>query len=380
MAITQTLSDISADAVHDAQQIALVRLHLFVIGELHKRLGEVTAVAMAALNNRGDAVVTPSLAAQVQRPLLAEWQNFSQWYASFIGTAMRIAASIPFGMWAVYHAAYVLPNLDVEEALLQENTNADVVFDPQLAEIIDAAQQRTHGDNLKLSQRIWQLDAYGRNGIISMINLAAQQKWSAWKLAQSVEQFLGAGQDCPRWTEERLRDLTKQDIAVGDATGLVRGDDCRGQGVSYNALRLARTEIQTIFNMATVHIFKQIPWIEAEKVNLNPQHAQPDECDDVANGGVNGDGVYPVGEIFLPLHPHCMCFRTAELMHPGDFVKKMRSWLNGSTWGAMDQYYNLLNGNLNTDLRDTRIGLQAAYWLWQTSDLAGLFWHIASGG
>ena len=176
-------------------------------------------------------------------------------------------------------------------------------------------------------------------------------------------------------------DLTKQDIADGDRTGLYSGDECSGQGVSYNALRLARTEIQAVLNMSTVQMFKQIPWIEEEQINLSPEHAEVDECDDVVTGGENGDGTYPVGDIILPVHPHCLCYRTAVLLDPTMFVNKLRDWMTrGTEWPQMDAYQQTLGGELNVDLRGSAIGLSLAYWLWGDSiELGGLFWNMALG-
>ena len=204
---------------------------------------------------------------------------------------------------------------------------------------------------------------------------------SAWQLARDIEQFLGAGADCPRWTKERLRYLTKADIASGNRLGLVSGDDCSGQGVSYNALRLARTEIQAILNDATTRNFKQMPWIEQEKINLSPAHAVQDKCDDVAGGGEDGNGEYPVGEITLPLHPHCLCYKTAVLEDQDAFVKRLGGWVRGGeSWPEMDTYHNTLRGEMWTDLRDSSIGVTLAHWLWgDSADLGGLFWDIALG-
>jgi len=64
---------------------------------------------------------------------------------------------------------------------------------------------------------------------------------------------------------------------------------------------------------------------------LSPAHAVPDECDDVASGGENGDGIYPQGEIDLPLHPNCICYSdAANVMKPEDFADRLGDWVDGS--------------------------------------------------
>jgi hypothetical protein len=84
--------------------------------------------------------------------------------------------------------------------------------------------------------------------------------------------------------------------------------------------------------------------VEAVKVNLSPEHPEPDICDDWANGG-NGRGVYSVNEAeYPPYHPHCLCYVTAAQMSDDAFQARMREWLNRTgTWPGMDTYAASLN-------------------------------------
>lgn len=136
-------------------------------------------------------------------------------------------------------------------------------------------------------------------------------------------------------------------------TGLITGSNCDGQGVSYNALRLARTEIQKAHALATDRVMRNSPWVEKEKVNLSAQHPEADICDDVVSGGEEGEGIYEKGEIELPLHPNCLCYKTAVLMAEKDFTKQLSSWVKGGPstapggsaqdfGGAMDDYARFL--------------------------------------
>ena len=384
--MNKSLADISVGQVHEAQQGALMHLQLFVLGEVHRLLGEVNTAVLDALRRfPGDQPLPPAGETIVRQAANNAWDTFISQYTQLIAVAMREAASIPFGTWAVYHAAYILPYAnEVQEAIrpFQEQTATnDVLFKPQLQALIDAAYRRTYHDGLNLSRRIWQLDTYGRSGLNNAIVLAIANANSAWQLAQSVEQFLGPGQDCPRWTYDRLSELTKADIAAGNTLGLYSGDECRGQGVSYNALRLARTEIQAIHHMATDMIFKTMPWIEQEQVNLSPEHAEIDECDDAASGGETNNGVYPKGTITLPIHSNCLCYKTAVLMDNQAFVNKLRGWMHGeAAWSEMDQYAASLPYGWRMDLRESKIGYSMAYWLWESPvNFAALFWAIAGG-
>jgi len=164
-------------------------------------------------------------------------------------------------------------------------------------------------------------------------------KKSAWDIAQELEQYLGAGAGCPRWTRARLNRMTKSEIADGDMTGLLRGDECRERGVSYNALRLARNELQIVHHAANDEVMGRMPWIEKERIVMSAEHPEEDECDDVVNAGEGGDGVYPKGTIVLPLHPGCLCWKESVRMDDADFTSRLRGWMRGEErWEAMDQY------------------------------------------
>jgi hypothetical protein len=191
---------------------------------------------------------------------------------------------------------------------------------------------------------------------------------SAWDLAKELEVFLGANQDCPRWTSTRLYKTSKKDIAAGDLRGLVSGDACDGQGVAYNALRLARTELQKIHALATDKVLMNSPWVEAEVINLSKGHAEIDVCDDIVSGGDQGDGVYPVGTIGLPLHPNCLCYKTAVLTDEKAFIKDLKAWMKGEKdWKEMDSYAAFIGAGsselTSKDLSNEPSLLSLAVWL-----------------
>lgn len=383
-----SLDDITLKNVHKTQQVALVRLQIFVLGETHRLLGKVAEAGTAVLRRSGE-VVDYSIGTEALDATLKAWERFIEDYSEMLGRAMRYAAAIPFGTVAVMHRDIVLPALDaIEESwqkrpflLTEQQRVSGGVFDPQLQILLDAAQRRVYKDGLQLSGRIWKLDTTSRQGINQIIVQSISDGKSAWDTAVLLEQYLGAGQDCPRWTEDRLYTLTKRDIAQKNRLGLVTGNDCVGQGVSYNALRLARTEIQAIHHMATRQLFEEMPWVEKEKINLSPAHVGRDECDDVVEGGENGDGVYPLGEIVLGLHPNCMCYSTAVLMDNDEFMNQLRGWMrNESPWPEMDSYQQTIGGDISVDLASNGIALSLAYLSFANHyDLSNLFWKVALG-
>jgi len=365
----KTLADVPVTLVGEAQQAALMRVQLYGVMETHRALGELgSRTQKALLDAAGADGKLDGLGLHLaQREIEATWkETFGEWVRLFEALRWE-AAGIPFGTLAVYHEAYLggLASEPVNESVrwigeqlceqFEEQIGAGMVgggwYYEQLQVLLDAANSRVYEDGLNLSQRIWRLDKQSREGIMRFVYEGIASGNSAWNMAQKVEQYLGAGKNCPQWAWERLFTLTKQDIASGDRTGLFSGDACAGQGVAYNALRLMRNEIQAIHHLGTDMVLGRMPWVEKEEINLSPSH--PDigcECEDVVIQGEDGTGVYPKGTITLPIHVQCLCFKTAVLMDPDEFTRQARGWMTGTeAWGAMDEYATWL-GVSATDL------------------------------
>lgn len=349
---------------------ATLRLHVWMTGRTHELMLDFGASARAALLEAGGStgVIDATAAYQVQTEMLKAWADvWEQWQADF-QSARRETAKIAFGVQAIAHSRIVAPVVvsegqrsAVSGQLLAESKVTDGVYDPQLRILLSVAEQYIYGDGVTLDARLWKIDRETREDMNRVLMNGIVNQKSAWDLAKDFEQFLGAGQDCPRWTSTRLYGRTKSEIASGDATGLLRGDACDGSGVSYKALRLARTEIQKIHSLATDRMMAQQPWVEKEKINLSAAHPERDICDETVEGGEDGEGIYPKGEIELPFHPNCLCYKTAVLMDPDAFASQLNGWLKGEPWAEMDEYANQLGVPLDSDLTPAAINL--AVWL-----------------
>src|SRR5690349_84282 len=236
------LEKVPLGRMYQASFRAVVRLHLYFTGRTHELMLDFTEKAQALILKKAgkDQVLDGTSGYAAQAGLMKLWgDTFKNWSDEF-EKVRREAASIPFGVMAVMHERLVLP---VAAQQLSEAVE-DGVFSPQLDILLNAAGDHLYGDSLNLSQRIWRIDREAREGINALILNGISSSSSAWDIAQQLEGFLGANADCPRWTSTRLYGKTKSEIASGDTTGLLSGHSCDGRGVSYNALRLARTEIQ----------------------------------------------------------------------------------------------------------------------------------------
>ena len=365
------LEKISLGRLYQASFKAVVRLHLYFTGRTHEMILEFSKQAEVLILRKAgkDQVLDGTAGYAVQTQLLKLWDKlFREWQEEFEKVRVE-AASIPFGVMAVMHERLVMPltestltpALSRRERELSEAIE-DGVFSPQLKVLLNAASEHLYGDSLNLSQRIWRLDRDTQSGMNTILLNGISNGDSAWNIAQQLEQFLGANQDCPRWTRTRLLGRTKSEIAAGDTTGLLRGDQCDGSGVAYNALRLARNEIQKAHALATDKVLMSQPWVEKEKIHLSAAHPETDICDETVGGGEKGEGIYDVGTIELPLHVNCLCYKTGVLMDQKEFTSRMNGWLNGESWSAMDDYQDLVGGDVSQSILPNALNL--AVWIY----------------
>lgn len=362
------LDEVALGTLDKAAFKALLRLQVYFTGRTHELLLQFGKQAAAVLLKHGDAdgKLDGLRGFRAQTDLIKLWSDsFATWRDEFLA-ARREAVSIPYGVLAVRHERLVKPLTTKDTKDTKENrvTEAieDGVFKPQIDVLLSVAEQYLYGDGLTLDNRIWRIDAGGREAINAIIMQGITDGDSAWNLAKKLEAQLGAGQDCPRWTSTRLYGRTASDKAAGDTTGLLSGNDCDGRGVAYKALRLARTEIQKIHALATDRIMAQQPWVEKEQCHLSAAHPTADECDDVISQGEDGKGIYAVGTIEYPLHPNCFCYKTAVLMGEKAFTSQLNGWLKRTQeWSEMDAYANTIGVDVSSSLMPNAVSL--AVWL-----------------
>lgn len=300
--------------------------------------GSISDLAVGAIRPRITAAIDEAIAA---------WQRL-------LVAARRESASIPFGTMRVMHSLAMrgrsrrrfgeAMRAGGVEGELEDDEGVDYVFQPQIAAVLNAATRNYRGG---FSDAIWRTGQQARSGVNATIYQGISQGKGAWDIARMIETFLGPGGDCPRWTRTRLFGLTKKDIAGGNMTGLLSNSPitqamgaqpCQPKGVSYNALRAARTEIARVQHEASQQTYRDQPWVQKEQINLNPQHPEEDICDEIIAAGERGEGIYPIGEISLPIHPNCLCYSTAVLMDDDEFEAKMAEWERGGSWPDMDAY------------------------------------------
>ena len=113
-----------------------------------------------------------------------------------------------------------------------------------------------------------------------------------------------------------LRGQSAQE-AARDIARLIR-PDVPG-GISYAAMRLARTEINNAFHYESIRATREMPWVTGYKWHTSNSHPEPDICNTYAN-----KPPFRKTEVPAKPHPHCLCYITPETVDPETFDRNLR--------------------------------------------------------
>ena len=358
------------------QHAAVSRLTVYVAGRVHALLYPFQAwlvdeVAQAA-DSEGNA--DAGGLALVVNQADGRWRAVVREYADLLTKARRQAGAIAFGPWLVKHNHFFPAAVE----RLQEATftpSADDYY--RLAEMwlrrrnyaLGVAQQRVYGDGLNLSSRIWRLEQGGMQTIRTTIAQGMAQRTNAWDLARQLEGQLNADREWPKWSEDRLRRMDARQRARSKE-GLWRNAAEREQGIlqarlripagiSYNALRLARNEIQAANHAVTSDIALNFPGIVGRNVTLSLAHPKIDVCDSAV-----AENPHEKTANFLPLHTNCLCYFTEVLMPRADFTRRAGGWVRGEN-DFLDGYSSWLGWR---SFAPVDVGAMGIAELWQIVD------------
>lgn len=186
----------------------------------------------------------------------------------------------------------------------------------------DAFHLFVDADGYRLSDRGWRTATETRQAIDNLMAYEISRGTSAVKIADRLEPYL--------WPE----------------AAAVRTETPYGEDGSYWARRLARTEITAAAGRSMINAALANPFVAGVKWNLSLSHPCCDVCDDLAAGGENGDGVYPVEDVpRYPAHPNDICYLTQEVTpSPAEVNATLRQWIDDEVPEAQ-----ILRGAFNTD-------------------------------
>lgn len=197
--------------------------------------------------------------------------------------------------------------------------------------------ERVWSDGFSFSDRIWRMDSFARDGVNQILTSGIARGQSAVSMSKELRRF-----------------LIDPDIEPGVSwtTGVSKSVTGKGT-IHYNALRLARTEINNAYRETLVTANASNPITLGVRWNLSNSHPRPDICDVWAESDLYGigAGVYPPGATPLD-HPGGLCYVT-DVLRPQ------------AQWGEQKKFYvlrNLPREEILAPLKDVSIGQQNAAW------------------
>lgn len=178
---------------------------------------------------------------------------------------------------------------------------------------IEACWARTQ-KGLYLSDRLWKQGENYRNTMTEIIQEAVATGQDAVTTARALETYVKAG---------------RATLAASYPNMMERMGTRVPQNISYEALRLARTEMTAAFGEGTIAAAKVSPSSKGIRWLLSPNnHPVKDVCDNhAAHDEGLGKGVFPVDEVpMYPAHPNCRCSLLPVNEQPEDFVTRLKRW------------------------------------------------------
>lgn len=158
----------------------------------------------------------------------------------------------------------------------------EAVFRPNPLANYEAPHNWVDPNGYRLSDRIWNTAATERARLDAYLDDAIKRGTGALAMARELEQFLDPSRN-------------------GLTTNMPYG-----KKASYDAMRLARTEITHAHYNADLASGAMNPFVAGLQWMLSNRHPRRDICDDYAKGGPAGDGVYTLETIPQVPHPQCV--------------------------------------------------------------------------
>lgn len=150
---------------------------------------------------------------------------------------------------------------------------------------VEAGLNRFSTQNIPLSSTVHRASALADGWLDRRISQLITQGANARTIARSIEQFI-----------------------LPDVPG----------GVSYAAMRVARTELNTTFHRVQREVMGAQPWVSKVAWVLSGSHPEEDECDDLV-------GEYELRDAPDPPHPQCLCHLEPVMMGKDEFVAYVSS-------------------------------------------------------
>lgn len=180
---------------------------------------------------------------------------------------------------------------------------------------VEAIWSRTK-EGLYLSDNIWSKSQNYRDTMTTIMQGAVAEGQDCAKTARMLDQYV----------------LKGKKTLVDDYPNMIKRIGNRvPSDISYESLRLARTEMTAAYGEGTLVSASINPSARGIKYILSNTHPKPDKCDEIC--GIDdyglGIGVYPIDNApSYPFHPNCLCTVITVTEQPKDFVQRLKKWQN----------------------------------------------------
>lgn len=175
------------------------------------------------------------------------------------------------------------------------------------------AMWNRHKHGLFLSERIWKTSEKAADNIGRIITEAISEGKHPTEIAKMLQGYVRDGKG----------------TLVTNYPNMMRRIGSLPQDLSYEALRLARTETAAAHTDGMISSASMNPGYKGVKWLLSPSHPVRDICDHYAEQDIHGlgPGVYRKGqEPLFPPHPNCLCSLVAEMEDIDSLINRLLEW------------------------------------------------------
>lgn len=284
-----------------------------------KAADKIAAEIMSMVANTPSARFKKYQLEQLEILLRAEADAFINEFTSKMEQYIENAVSAG----AVYSTSITM---DLLTKAKMDTTGMKTVYFKVNSQAVEACWARTK-NGLMLSKRIWQQGERFKTTITDIVQAGVATGTDAAKVAKALE----------RYVKTDSKTLAKQYPNMMDRMGnRVPGN------ISYEALRLARTEMTAAFGEGSILAARVSPSYTGMKWVLSKSHPVNDICDTYAahEEGL-GKGVYgPNNEPPYPGHPNCLCILLPQHQQPSEFLSRLKAWKeNPKTDNNLEDWY-----------------------------------------
>lgn len=172
--------------------------------------------------------------------------------------------------------------------------------------------RKSFDDGRMLAQRLKIMEAGSVKTVRNIVAVGIKDGESALLVAEKIKAYVD-----PRLTKRKLAPWALFRKRFDRATSFVPKNIPSGS-IGYNAIRIARTEINHSYRHTVVDLNRDKPWHKGWYWRLSASHPKPDICDTWAEYGLyKEEAGLPVG------HPNCFCYIEPATMTQSEFEKEL---------------------------------------------------------